>query len=65
MPATRYPKRNVHEIVVENTMRGYTYNARGADGRIVYESPRYFRSAQAARAEIVSRWGQEMRIAYR
>jgi hypothetical protein len=53
--AKRYPA-DVIEIFVSRSQIGFRYSGRNQEGRIIYETPRDFRSRFAVQKEARSRW---------
>jgi hypothetical protein len=56
MPVAKEYPPDVVEVFVRRTMLGFRYNGRGAEGRVIYESPRSFRSGLFLRKEVRRRW---------
>ena len=55
MPSKTYPS-GVVEVHVYRAQIGFRYNARGEDGRIIYEAKRSFRSRHDLQREVRKRW---------
>lgn len=58
----RWPD-DVAEVVIFPSQMGFRYTGRNAEGRVIYDSPRWFRSRKPLKEEIARRW-PEARVSY-
>lgn len=56
MPWVKPKKDAVHTVYVYTGAYGFRYSCRDAEGKVIYEAPRGFRSRFDAREEIKKRW---------